>query len=395
MIRKIMVPIFVLLSFLLSGCKSILPQGTEIEKFDAMQVVGFDVSEEDPSQIEVTLITKVDKSSDGGSGVTIKTISESGLTVFEAQRKLRAKEEKITFMGYIDYVLIGEKAAREDFTKYFDYFVRDHETRLSPIVFIVKDGTAKDMITKTSSTKLFITDRISNILNGADLLGNTEKVKIIDAMGMLDNKLAATILPALKCEKPKNQKRTGEMAEKVITAAGFAIINDFKLAGYIDENSALGYSFITNKVSSCPISVKDNTGGYMGLELVSSKTNVEAKFNEDRLEEVTYKTSFTSAVPEQQSRANIYTKDGIDDLCLKQSEYVKSLMEDAISISKENKKDCLGLAGKIQMRYPYKWEKIKDQWNEIYPNLAIHVVVESNIARTYDIVKPNGYWGEN
>ena len=395
MIRKTLVPIFVLLCILSSGCTTLLPQGTEIEKYDEVQVIGFDVSEEDPSQVEVTLIAKIDKPGDGGSGVTIKTVSASGPTAFEAQRKLRAKEEKITFLGYVDFVLIGEKAAREDFTKYFDYFVRDHETRLSPMVFVVKGCSAKELITKTSSTKLFIVDRLSNIINGADLLGTTDKVKVIDAMNMLDNKFGAAIFPAIKCGIPENQKRTGEMPEKVITTAGYAIIKDFKLSGYIEENTALGYNFLTNKVSSCPISVKDFTGEYVGLELISSKTEVEAKFNGDKLEEVTYKTTISSTVPEQQSRANIFTRDAIDDLCLKESEYVKSLMEAAISVSKKNKKDCLGLAGKIQMQHPYKWEKIKDQWDEIFPDLAINVVVKSKIARTYEINLPNGYQGEN
>lgn len=395
MIRKIVVPIFILLSFSLSGCKSLLPRGTEIEKFDAINIVGFDMSEDDPSQIEVTFITKVEKSADGGSSVNIKTISESAPTIFEAQRKLRAKEEKITFLGYVDYVLIGEKAAKEDFTKYFDFFTRDHETRLSPKVFIVKDCSAKELMTTTSSTKIFITDRLTNIISGAKILGNSGEVKIIDAMGMLDNsKTSAAILPAIKCEMPKNQERTGENTEQVISAAGFAIIKDFKLVGYFDENAALGYNLLTNKADSFPISVKDYTGEYVGLELISSKTEVEAKFNGDELEGVTYKTSIISTVPEQQSRENIYTKDGIDDLCSKQSEYVKSLMEDAIGISKKHKKDCLDLAGKIRMQHPYKWEKIKDQWNEIFPKLAINVVVESKIARTYEISLPNGYQGE-
>lgn len=395
MIRKIIIPVFVLLCFSLSGCKNFLPRGIEIEKYDAIQAIGFDVSEEDPTKIEVTFITKVDKPSDSGSSVNIKTVSESGTTVFETQRKLRAKEEKIAFLGYVDFVLIGEQAAREDFTKYFDFFVRDHETRLSSKVFIVKGCSAKELMTKTSTTKLFIADRLNNIIKGSDILGNSDKVTIIDAMGMLDNKNVAAILPAVKCEMPKNQKRTGEMPEEVITPAGFAIIKDFKLSGYFDENYALGYNLITNNVSSFPISVKDNSGKYVGLELISAKTEVEAKFNGDKLENVTYKTSFTSNVPEQQSRINLFANDGVDDLCSKQSEHVKSLMEDVIAKSKAYKKDCLGLAGKIQMRYPYKWEKIKDQWNEIFPELAINVVVESNIARTYEINLPNGYQGEN
>jgi len=393
--KQTAISIVVLLCISLSGCKGFLPTGNEIEAYDAIQIIGFDISEDDPTQIEVTLASKVEKgSSEGGGSVTIKTVSESGPTAFEAQRKIRAKEEKITFLGYVDYVLIGETAAKTDFTKYFDYFVRDHETRQSPHVFIVKGCTAKEMIEKTSSKTLFIADRLSNIISSADIMGNTGNVRVIDVAGMLDNKDAATIIPAIKCGEAENQKRSGEMPEKVIVTAGFAIIKDFKLTGYIEGSGTLGYSFLVNKVSSCPISVQDYTGAYVGLEVIGSQTKAEARFNGDKLEGVTYKTSIRNTIPEQQSRVQINTKYALDDLDSKESEYVKTLMEKVIDTSKKYRTDCFGLGEKIRMQYPYKWEKIKDNWSEIYPDLAIDVDVEAEIKRSYDINLPNGYQEE-
>lgn len=388
------ISIFVLLCFSLSGCK-FFPTGKEIEKYDVIQIIGFDVSEEDPSQIEVTIASKVEKgSSEGGGSVTIKTASESAPTAYEAQQKLRGETDKITFLGYVDFVLIGEAAAKEDLGKYFDFFMRGNETRQSPHVFIVKGCSAKEMMNKSNSKNLFITDRIGNIINSTDFLGKTAEVRAIDVAAMLDNKSAATVIPAIKCEKPENQKRSGEMPEEVIKTGGFAIIKNFKLVGYIDDASALGYSVLVNKISSCPISVKDFTGANVGLEVIMAKAKVTAHFNGDELEGVTYKVSITSTLDEQQSRVKIITKDGLDNLNSNQAQYVKTLMQNVIGTSQKYGTDCIGLGDKIRMQHPNKWEKIKDRWNEIYPRLAIEVVAEAKISRSFDINLPNGYQEE-
>jgi hypothetical protein len=43
------------------------------------------------------------------------------------------------------------------------------------------------------------------------------------------------------------------------------------------------------------------------------------------------------------------------------------------------------------MQHPLKWEKIKDNWPEIYSNLKMEINVDSHIMRTYDINDPNGF----
>lgn len=390
--RKAVIPLFVVLCIALSGCGGLLPSGEEIEAYDTIEVLGVDVSEEDPSQIEVSLISKAEK---GSGGMTVKTFWASGPTAFEAQREVRASEDKVTFLGYVDYVLIGEKAAQEDFTKYFDYFVRDHETRFSPKVFIVRDCSVKELMNQTSSSEMFLANRLRNIVSGAGILANTAKVNVIEVMGMLDSKYAPTIIPALKCEEVKGHKINGDLPEKAVVADGYAIIKDCKLVGFIEDEAAMGYNFLTNKVESCPISVGDPGGGYVALEVIDAKTKVEAHFSGDKLEGVTYKTNITNNIPEQQSREKITTRAGTEYMSSEQSQIVKALMENVLKTSKELKADCTGLGEKIRMMHPYKWEKIKDKWTEIYPELKIDVVVESKIARTYDIILPNGYQGKD
>lgn len=381
----------------LSGCNhSVLPMRGEIDEYAIMRVVGIDRSTEDPSKMEITLVTEKTKpqSSTSGMGGGVKEydiISESGSTLFEAQRKVKSHTDKSQFFGYVDYFIFGEDAAKEDFGKYFDFVARDHEIRLSPKIYISKNTTAKEFLNQTISESNFIVDRLENIKADIGGLSNFGEVKIYQVMNMLDNhKNSAIVIPALMSVDIKDEKLIGgELPEKDPAIGGYAVLKDFKLVGYIDDSISRGYNFLVSSVKSAPISVEYNTSEYISLEIINQKTEVVARFNGDKLEEITYKSHVYSNISEVHTRTNIFKESEINKINSSLSEIVKNEMEQVISSSKEFGIDCTKLGEAIRMKHPIKWQKIKDDWDKIYPNLKINVVVSSDIRRTYDIQKTN------
>lgn len=397
--RRYLCCLVLLTAALLTGCKgNLMPSPDELEQFEIVQVVGIDKSSEDPSQIEVTLIIQSrsggeEKGSSSASNITV--LSASAPTIFEAVRKIKACSDKIIFLGQVDYFLIGEEAAKEDFTKYFDLIQRGPEIRLSTKIYVVRDCSIKQFISDTSSSSTFIVDRLEAMKNDQDLLSDTDEITIIDVSSMLDQRRSATIIPALVCKEVKNKTSTSELPKQDIEVGGYAVIKDFKLMGYLEPEYAQGYNFLVNEVSSCPISVTDPTGARVALELVRSDTDVVAHFDGDQLTGVTYRTHTFSNLEEQHSRENLLTEETLKDLALKQSEVLHSKMQQVIDASKEFQIDCTGLGQIISLKHPFKWDRLKENWAEIYPGLTIDIVVESEIARSYDINEPNGYEAEH
>jgi spore germination protein KC len=43
----------------------------------------------------------------------------------------------------------------------------------------------------------------------------------------------------------------------------------------------------------------------------------------------------------------------------------------------------------LHRRHPVKWDKIKDKWDEIFPEIQYDIQIESHVLRTYDIREPN------
>lgn len=381
----------------LTGCdKDIIPSKEEIEEFEVIQIIGIDQSEENPADIEITLMAQKEKqlqSESGGGGSKIYDIlSGTGPTIFEAQRQLKAHSDKKMFFGYVDFFLIGENAAKEDLGKYMDFISRNENIRFTPLVYIVSGCSAKEMINQTTTEEKYLGDRLENIEADIGVLSNFGEASIIDIMNMLDNPDVAGIVPVIKCVDIKDENIIGgELPEKDVDSSGYAVIKDFKLVGFIEDAYSRGYNFLTGKVKSTVVSVPDFSGPNVALEVIYGNSKVKATFSGDTLVSVTYRTTIEANIAEQLSRANIWTESEIENLGNKLSDVIRAEMEQVIAKSKELQIDCTDLGEKIRMKHPVKWEKIKDQWRDIYPNLTIQFEVETRLRRSYDIREPNGF----
>jgi spore germination protein KC len=382
---------------LLCGCeKNLIPSHAEINEYEVLRVIGVDKSENNPAQMEMTFVTersKQSKSSESGGGAGKKEyfiMSSAGDTLFEAERKLKTHSDKMVFFGYVDYIIVGESAAREDFGKYFDFVLRDHEFRLSPKVYITKEITAKELITHTTSEDKYIVDRLDNVKSDIKSLSNFNEVSILEVAGMLDNSaVAGTVIPVLRSADIREELIIGgNTPERDLVPCGYDILKDYKLVAHIDEFIARGYNFLTGNVKSAPVSVRDVSGQFVALEVLHTSTAVEARFSGDNLEGVTYKTHVYANVDERHSRTRL-EKEDYDRLTSGLSDILRNEMLQVIRESKKANIDCIDLHEKIRMKHPVRWEKLKDQWKEIYPKLSIDVEVKADLRRTYNIDEPS------
>ena len=332
--------------FLLSmfGCKpNFVPQRTEIDQIELVQLMTIDKCEE-TGLIEVSVVNKVGKDVGGSGGSereTVNVISGKGPTVLEAVRHLKSHSDKIVYFSHVEYFIIGEVAAADDFGKYFDVISRDPELRLTPKVYIAKGCRAKDLIYDTISSERYILDRLRNMGDDEMVLGVTSEISIIEVMNMLATPNVATVIPALELRYLHDEVSNIKLPEYDVFTAGYAMIKEQRLCGFIDPSLSRGHNFLVGKVSSTPISVKDFTGQYVGLEVTGSKTKIIGHVKGKKLTGVTIETIVESNVDEQHSRVNIFTKESVADLGKKQEKVIAEEMEKVIDLSKEMDVDCI------------------------------------------------------
>lgn len=403
--RKRCIGIVLMLLFAnLTGCeKSFLPESKEIGDLQLVQVIGIDKLPGDTYDCMLTIASKnlESGSRQGSSQSTGESTSSTmpkalvltskGKTLFDAVRKLQTHSNKTIFWGHTEYYLIGEEAAKENISKYIDFFTRYHELRIESKVYIVKGSTARDLIEQFNQGDFYIFDKLEILGRNLRLLSNSEEIKVHDLMRFIDIHHGSVRAP---CIYLKN--RDGENGEQIkdIEIFGYAIFSNLKLVGYIDTDISRGVNLITNNIGSSIVVVKDLRGQDVSLEIIDSNTEVIPFFNGDNLESITLKTKVISNLGEIQSQFDFINEESISYMESQQSEILKNEMENALKKILELKSDCLEICDRIRLKRPLKWHKIEEQWIEIFPNIKFNIQVESKIQKSYEMREPSGIIGK-
>lgn len=391
--------IFVLL-FTLAGCKSnFFPKPREISDLQLVQVIGVDLNEEEPGQIQLSIASKnLDVSHDGGSSggdggaksnakkALVQTAT--GETVFDAVRNMQTHGNKTLFWSHTEYYLIGEEAAKDNLIHYLDFFTRDHELRIEAKVLIVKGSTAKELIEQVNLSDFFIVDILESLDRGIELLSISEEMKISELIRFVDIHHSSARIP---CIELVHRSSESGISEPDIEPFGYAIIKDLKLAGYIDKSISRGVNLITNQMKSSIVNVSDLSGGKVSLEIIQCKTEVIPYFSGDTLKEIQIKTRVKNALGEVQATRSVVNDKEIRFMEAQQSEILKKEMEGVLKTTLSYGSDCLNLCDRIRMKRPLKWKKIEENWMEIMEKVKYNIVVESQIERSFQLNDPSGY----
>ncbi len=370
------------------GCNINFIGRTEIKRIEFIRAVGVDKSPNNDKQVRLTIATQSMKAS-GGSGQQKESeiLFAEGDTVFDAVRSFWGHMDKRPFWGHLEYVIIGEEAAREGLYKYIDFFSRDPEVRLNLKVFIVHGGNAQEIIKQVNVQDKFIFDRLEGVIENQWGQSISVPVKLIEVMYILDNEYLSLYLPCIRLgtyteyENEKTEK-------KDLVLGGFGIFKGDKLADYIDDEMGRGLNWLRNAINSGVIVVKSPKANNISLEIIDSKTKFYPQIVNGKLK-VNIKVKASSNIAEISSTENIFTGEVIEYLEKQQAQLIKEEIESVIKYGQKEGLEFFGTLYAVQHKYPIKWEEFYSKsWMEIYPDIKYSVVVESKINRTYNIREP-------
>lgn len=391
--------VLVLIIILLTGCTdgSFLPPRKEIGDLNIIDAIAVDKCEE-PDKIKVTVTSKKqisgggDSSEGGGSGEQIIVLSAQDRTILSAMRQFQTYTNNQTFWGHTNFYLIGENAAKDDITKYLDFLCRDHDFRLDSSIYITL-GQAGDMFEKSNIPGFFLPDYLKGLSDKASLISETCKLRILDLMSELDeNEIFGIAVPAIYLTEDIIRIKGAEnQLEKDVGISGYAILKDFKLIDFLDIPNSRSYSFVTNKIKTGVIELKDQEEKNIGMDILGAKTKIVPIVKEGHLLRIDIKTKKETNINEVQTRRNIFQDETLCFLEQQQSEIIKKGIEECVQKAKDLNADFLGIGKAVKYRHPVLWSRMEYEWNEIFPQLDVSVTVESHINRTYDIRESNGY----
>ena len=358
-----------------------MPAPYSIEDIQNIIVAGIDLHED-----KIILTVLVDTMQKGTEAGSVQTGTEiyiaEGETVFDAKRTLHQMTEKHITWDQLKFIIIGENAARQGIDRILTFFVENEENKFLHELLIVKANTAAAFIQQTSSEETSLSDTLFALTEEASQTGRSAKTTLLEYAISKERPWTALWIPTItKAPNLVTQNQENERAN-IVDRSGFALFYEDKLAGYLENDAARALAFVLDEIESTSIIVKDQDDQNVSLEVIKSHTAIKPTYEP------------LSAVIEINVQSNIveYFKEDIlsDDkyvfsLEQKQSALIQQEVEDMINTIQQSCVDVIALGDAFYHKDPKEWQKIKDNWNNLFRTIPVTVKVISTIQCSYNL----------
>ena len=354
------------LCLLLSGCDS-LPYPREMGDMALLRTMGVDAGEGD-YQVEVTVST-------GKRAYGLQGESQPSL-VLSAQREslsaaclaMQGLSDSYVFYGYVDQLLLGEGLIKRSVWPVLDYFAQDAQLGLGVQLWVVRGGTAAQAVQAGGESG--VENRLSTLQTDSEMGAAGASRTAGEVFSDLLERGSA-YLPALRVQE------TDQEGQTALLEAGYAVLKDGILAGYLEGESAKGLELLVNQAPSDVLEVPLSQGRVV-VRVTGSALVCTPKMENGQLTAVDLNCWVTAEVAEVEGELSQedleQVKQAVDS---RQQRRITQALERLQSWGA----DCVGLGQRLAMADPARGEKLLEQWPEVFSSLPVQVSVETSLTR--------------
>ena len=221
----------------------------EVDQLQLIRTLGFD------SQAG-GVVASASSGPEGGESLRLSARGESFTDAVEKLRHWAAREE--LFFSHVRFAVVGEAAARRGIGPVLDYFERGTQTPLDLPLLVVRGGTARELVTASEDPDYEITALLAALQRDAERTGAARSYTVLDTARQLSRSGAALCCAV----EPRAAGENVPSAEKALCAvpAGYAVLKDGVLAGYLDPDAALGADLLLGRAGAACLVLPAGTG---------------------------------------------------------------------------------------------------------------------------------------
>lgn len=359
---------------LLSGCWDRI----EMDELAIVTTAAIDKSEDD--QVEVSLEVFIPKSMSGGSesgggsssaGATM-IMTNSGINIADAVSKLQSEFPRSIFWGSCKVFIFSEDIAKDGLQNHLDFLLRDPKPRERAYIFISK-GTAKQIIALSTILKNYSSESIKKMADK----GYGMKVTLLNLDEMLTEKDQAAAIPLLTINKQNTGSKKSSQLPKI---NGVAVFRKDQMIGTISRSTTRGLMWLRGEIKDYTINIKpENEKGEVAVMPVSTDINLIPRIQDGEWTMMIHiKTNGITVQNNTQLDLN-------DPKSLRKTEEayrekIEDRVSSAIKEAQQMKADIMQLGDKFHKKYPKEWNKVKDHWEEVYPEVRTTFMINAQIS---------------
>lgn len=380
--------ILLLLLLFLSGCWS------RRELNDLSIVVGLGIDKEDDHYVVTTQVVnpgEISAQQTSGTKAPVIAFKQKAKTVLEAVRKITTVSPRKQYFPHLQVVVLGTKAAEEGVGEIVDFLSRDHEFRTDFFVVVAKNEKAESVLEVLTGLEYIPANKIFESLKASEeVWASTMTVTLDQLIRDIVNKGTQANLTGIELLGDQDMGNGISNVNRVDPAAilqysGMAALKDDRLIGWFSEQESKGLNYALGKVQSTVLSVPctEDEEKSVEIELTRTKSEVTVKLRNNQ----------TKGIIEIQAEGNVSNvgckevdltnKEIIPYIEEKTEQNIKDSIEAAVKKSQEEfKADYFGFGEALHRSNPDFWNKVKDDWDEIFKDMTIEINVDVKILKT-------------
>lgn len=398
MIKKLICLVMILImAFPLGGCWS----RRELNELSIVLAAGIDLAPN--GNIELTVQIARPNAFGGGAGQAkasaqennVWVISQTGKTVFDAQRFLETKVSRDLYWGHTVILVFGEQLARDGIRQAINYFSRSPRAR-ETIWVLVTRGKAKDILNSHSQLETTSAQSIGAMVR-------TEvgvPVMLKDLSMMLSSKGTNPVLPRIELtasgepqgpgmqenipQAKEQEQPQGAMIHAEPTITGTGVFKDDRLVGWLDMPETRGLLWLKDQMEKGEISVPSPTepGKDISIRVANGSTNIEPYFDGQNIW-FDVKMTMEGDLWEQQSTEELTNLQIFTAIEKNMASRIEQKARMALDKAQQDYEvDIFGFGEAFHRKYKKEWANIKDRWDEVFINADINIAVQAYVRRT-------------
>jgi len=365
----------------LTGCWDNL----ELNEIAIVMGIGIDKS---PKIGEVDMTVQVAntvgiKSSSSESGPkntnSYLNLESTGDTIFNIVRGFSKKSSRKLLFAQNQVIILGRGIAEEGLGKYIDFFFRDRGAR-SLVWILISDETAKEILSVKSDFESMPAASINELVKQQQYNSEAPMVDLHKFASRLMSKTTSPIAPIIKISREGNIKTA--------YVSGTAVFKKNKMIGEMNKVETRGLLWAIGEVETGIIVTADpGTNNKVSLQITRASSKIIPEIEDGRVR-MKIKIKEEGNLGDQSDSNDLAIPKVLEELEKEKAAVIKNEVELALKKAQSLDADVFGFGEAIYQEYPKKWKTIEGDWEGIFKNIDVDVVVEAKLRRTGKITKP-------
>ncbi|MCU9601999.1 Ger(x)C family spore germination protein [Pallidibacillus thermolactis] len=369
--------------FILSGCWDSI----EIQNLAIITAAAIDSEENHKVKVSVQIfiprtITSGESGEDPSLGSTF--VREGiGKNLAEAISVLQTNIPRKLFWGQCKIFIFGHDLAKTGIRKELDFLIRHPDPRINSNLY-VSEGKASNLLKLIPPLERYSGEVLSKFSQHQEVGVDTT---LSDISKDLTEASQSFSLPYIK--RLKSDEYARKSYETIPTIVGTAIFKKDKMIGNIDLEETRGLLWLSRKIQKSTVSIKPEENEN---EVIMMPTSGSVRFKPQIINNqwiMNIQIQVAASIIQNETFLSLLQEDVITKL----EKGLENKLRDRISktlekIQKEYQADVVGFGRRFHQKYPEQWKKVKDHWDEKFPEVDVKLSVNATIKRSGDIGGP-------